>query len=174
MAEFSQQTESHTFSTTAPTLASLFFMVFFLGASLPLGIYAYESGNEVVQAFAILSIPIALWGWVSFLRKALRSIDLTLWSLGTTKGSIVAGLVALVALIALMMTHGASGLWLAMEIGAALYVLVLLVLNYRYTGSVLLTLALTVTHVCISALFVVFAIWLYVRLQGDTKSKPFD
>ena len=166
------QTESRTISTAGLAFCSMLFMVFFLGASIPLGVYAYRSGNEVVQAFAILSIPLALWGWIGFLRKALWSIDLTLWSLGTTKGSIVAGLVALVALIALMMTQGASGLWLAMQAGAALYVLALLILNYRYTRSVLLTLVLTVTHFCISALFVMFAIWLYIRLQPPTESEP--
>jgi hypothetical protein len=40
--------------------------------------------------------------------------------------------------------------------------------------SILLTLSLTVTHVCVSALFVLFAIWLYVRLQPPRKSHPID
>jgi hypothetical protein len=111
----------------------------------------------------IVSIPLSLWGWIRFLRKALRSIDLTFWSLPTTKGCISAGLIALIALIALLMTQGSSGLWLAMQVGAALYVLALLILNYRYTRSVLLTLVLTVTHVCISVLF---AIWLYVSASA--------
>jgi hypothetical protein len=174
VTDTSQHAGARTSSTTALAFASLLFMVFFLGASAPLGIYAYQSGNEVVQAFTILSIPLALWGWIRFLRKALWSIDLTLWSLPTTKGSIAAGLVTLIALIALLMTQGSSGLWLAMQVGASLYVLALLILNYHYTRSVLLTLVLTVTHVCISTLFVLFAIWLYVRLQPPTKSEPVD
>lgn len=134
-----------------------------------MGVYAYDSKNELIQALTILVVPFSLWGWVSFLRKALHSVGLSLRSLGTTKVSLVAGIIAIVLLLVYGWTKS-NGVWLALEIGLSLHLLALLVFNYRYTRRVLLAFNITIAQVFISLLALIVAFWLWISLIPPQKN----
>ena len=98
---------------------------------------------------------------------------LALWSLGTTKVSLAAGFVTIALLVVYSVTKS-NGVWLAIEIGLCCYGLVLVAFNFRHTRSIPLALNVTVVQLWMSALAVLFASWLYVRLQPPSESIRVD
>jgi hypothetical protein len=151
-------------SNVSAILSLLCMSLFFGGTSLSL-IFLIQTDNELLKGIAIANAPFSLFGWIYFLRRALAEFELTIWSLPTTKASLVMGLVALAGALAYYWSGANGSIAIALAIGSVGYLICLLIFNFRYTRSTLVTIDLCILQLTMSVLIVVFLVWIWIRFS---------